>query len=303
MSMNTWINLIGASTMAAGGATSNASVFIVAAMLTSPIMGPILGMTFGYRIADWELFRLSFINEIKMALTAFSVGFFVAILIGSAGVDTYNWPTDVMMAKGQAYSLVISIIVSAAAGAILGVSVTSGGVNALVGTAISAGLLPPLVNAGMLISFGWIYATKDRSYDFVEMGIYSILFYFTHVVTIVIVANLMFLMKAIDHRFKDKDDTSFNDIPSLQAHRQKLIDKGIDPDDRKNMFTPHLLLEKLGDEFSRVKDVKISDITSGVKNVLGDLKNKTQGLAHIVTGGIVPDSEHVVHKVSLKKCY
>ena len=55
MTMNTWINLIGASTMAAGGATSNASVFIVAAMLVSPIMGPILGMTFGYRIADWEV--------------------------------------------------------------------------------------------------------------------------------------------------------------------------------------------------------------------------------------------------------
>jgi Domain of unknown function (DUF389) len=136
MTTNTWFNLVGASTMAAGGATSNASVFIVAAMLVSPIMGPILGMTFGYRIADWELFALGFFNEIKMAITCFMVGLIVAIFIGSAGVDTYNWPTDVMMAKGQAFSLIVSIIVSAAAGSILGIGVTSGGVNALVGTGV-----------------------------------------------------------------------------------------------------------------------------------------------------------------------
>ena len=49
--------------MAAGGLTTNVTVFIVAAMLVSPIMGPILGMTLGYRIADWPLFKLSFINE------------------------------------------------------------------------------------------------------------------------------------------------------------------------------------------------------------------------------------------------
>ena len=44
MTINTWLNLIGASIMAAGGLATNATVFIVAAMLVSPIMGPILGM-------------------------------------------------------------------------------------------------------------------------------------------------------------------------------------------------------------------------------------------------------------------
>jgi hypothetical protein len=58
MTINTWLSLIGASVMAAGGLTTNVTVFIVAAMLTSPIMGPIMGMTFGYRIADYQLFKL-----------------------------------------------------------------------------------------------------------------------------------------------------------------------------------------------------------------------------------------------------
>lgn len=60
------------------GLAANVTVFIVASMLVSPIMGPILGetaelpaeiwswptivvtfkgMTFGYRIADWKLFK------------------------------------------------------------------------------------------------------------------------------------------------------------------------------------------------------------------------------------------------------
>jgi uncharacterized membrane protein len=63
-----------------------------------------------------------------------------------------------MMPDGQAFNLVISIIVSAAAGMVLAVSMSSPSTNALVGTAISAGLLPPLVNAGMLISYSFTYA-------------------------------------------------------------------------------------------------------------------------------------------------
>lgn len=62
-----------------------------------------------------------------------------------------------MMNEGQAFNLIISIVVSAAAGTVLGVSLTSTGGNALVGTAISAGLLPPIVNAGNFHVFTSIY--------------------------------------------------------------------------------------------------------------------------------------------------
>lgn len=147
MTINTWMNLIGASFMAAGGLTTNVLVFTVAAMLVSPIMGPILGMVMGYRVADWPLFKTGFINEMKMALAVFLCGCACGTVLGNVG-NTYNWPNDQMMVKGQAFNLVISIIVSAAAGMVLGVSLTASGGNALVGTAISAGLLPPLVNAG-----------------------------------------------------------------------------------------------------------------------------------------------------------
>jgi uncharacterized membrane protein len=133
--------------IAAGGLTTNVLVFVVAAMLVSPIMGPILGMVMGYRVADFQLFKTGLYNEIKMAVAAYMVGIVFGLVLGDVG-NTYKWPNSAMMPEGQGFNLVISIIVSAAAGMVLGVSLTSAGGNALVGTAISAGLLPPLVNAG-----------------------------------------------------------------------------------------------------------------------------------------------------------
>ena len=118
MTVNTWVNLIGASVIAVGGLASNANVFIVASMLVSPIMGPILGMTFGYRIGDWQLFKTGVVNEFKMSVVAFLVGAVCGFIIGMVG-KTYSWPTSAMQTDGQAFSLIVSVLVSAAVGAVL----------------------------------------------------------------------------------------------------------------------------------------------------------------------------------------
>ncbi len=225
MTINTWMNLIGASTMAAGGLITGALVFIVAAMLVSPIMGPILGMTMGYRVADFQLFRTGFFNELKMAICTFLCGCVFGVVLGDVG-KTYKWPNNSMLQEGQAFNLVISILVSAAAGMVLGVSLTSSGGNALVGTAISAGLLPPLVNAGMMYSYATAYAAKSLQGMFYATGTYNILFYLTHVVTIIVVANFVFWLKDIDPRFREGDDSNFNDVPSLVEHRLLLEEQG-----------------------------------------------------------------------------
>lgn len=224
MNINTWVNLIGASVMAAGGLTSGMTVFIVASMLVSPIMGPILAMTFGYRIADWKLFKTGFISEFKMATAAFATGFFLGLVLGNIG-SSYGWPDPHFITQDsgqQAYILVISIVVSAAAGTVLGISLTSTGGNALVGTAISAGLLPPIVEAGMLCSFSMAFASKETAAAYYRLSIFEVLFYATHVFTIIVVANIIFWLKDIDPRFREGDDSNFDDIPSLVAHKKRL---------------------------------------------------------------------------------
>lgn len=52
-------------------------------------------------------------------------------------------------------------------------------------------MLPPLVNAGMLMAYAAAYAKPSDQYPFFEMGIYALIFYLSHVITIVIVANLV----------------------------------------------------------------------------------------------------------------
>ena len=65
------------------------------------------------------------------------------------------------------------------------------------------GLLPPIVNAGMLMTYSFVYAKLQDRQMLYEMGYYAIIFYATHVVTIVVVANIIFWLKDVDPRFRD----------------------------------------------------------------------------------------------------
>ena len=137
----------------------------------------------------------------------------------------------------------------------------------------SAGLLPPIVNAGMLIAYAIAYAPKASRADFYEMGNYAILFYFSHVVTIVIIANMVFWLKDIDPRFRDGEDASFDDIPSLVEHKKRLEASG---------------LEASGMNAERARAAYfVNNIKGDVKDLALDLKDKASGFANIVTGGLI----------------
>ena len=298
MNINTWMNLVGACILAGSGLVTNVTVFIVGAMLISPIMGPILGMTLGYRVMDWPLFKTGFINECKMAFAAYFIGCAFGFLLGDVG-NTYKWPNSAMMPEGQAFNLVISIVVSAAAGMVLGVSLTTPGGNSLVGTAISAGLLPPLVNAGMLMAYSTIYSDRvgdAGQYNFYEMGMYAIFFYITHVVTIVITANVIFWLKDIDPRFKGDGDFNFNEIPSLVRNQHLLSKKGdglnVNAEAaRANFFVENIVgdLKNLGldtkDRITGVGNVLFGLGAQVAKGAVNTVTSAGQGLVDAVSGG------------------
>ena len=42
-------------------------------------------MTLGYRVADWQLFKTGFINEVKMAVAAYFLGCCFGIVLGDVG--------------------------------------------------------------------------------------------------------------------------------------------------------------------------------------------------------------------------
>lgn len=55
----------------------------------------------------------------------------------------------------------------------------------------------------MMWAYAAIYAPSNQRQEFYDTGTYNVLFYCTHVVTIVVVANFIFWLKDIDPRFRE----------------------------------------------------------------------------------------------------
>lgn len=152
---NFWCFLIGAAVIAGGGLATGSAVMVVAAMLISPLMGPILALTFGLTTQDHALAWSGAKNEFFAALVTLMFGIFVGLILVPLG-ENLHWPTGEMAGRGNFENFVVGVIFAVASGVIVGLGVTGGGINSLVGVAISASLLPPIVNCGMLLAYGLV---------------------------------------------------------------------------------------------------------------------------------------------------
>lgn len=161
-------NLVMAGLIAGIGIAANSSVSTVASMLISPMMGPILAIAFGSTImnpkipwSEWHRcpgkmllmtgIQNTFIAIVQVWLIGFIQGFAY-----SFWAREFMWPTPEMTGRGDPTNLLGGIVVATASGVVVGVGITGGGINALVGVAISASLLPPIVNCGMCCAFAII---------------------------------------------------------------------------------------------------------------------------------------------------
>jgi uncharacterized hydrophobic protein (TIGR00271 family) len=139
------------------GLLANSSVAVVASMLVSPLMGPIVGMTFSAIIHDWAMFLKSFRNEFYGVLLCWVwgvvIGFGVATFIQES-TDNAMRPGTQMTSRGTAEGLLEGLFVAIPSGCGVALGVASDQINPLVGVAISASLLPPVVNSGLAVALG-----------------------------------------------------------------------------------------------------------------------------------------------------
>eukprot|EP01083_Nonionella_stella_P063481 164945_1 len=142
--------LIVASLIAVGGLATGNSVIIVASMLVSPIMGPVLALTFGATLGERDMAKIGFRNEIISIMVCVLVGFIGGYLYSLLSQNSMDWPTDKMMSRGQPVALADGAFIAAVSGVGVALSVLGDYVATIIGVAISASLLPPAVNAGML---------------------------------------------------------------------------------------------------------------------------------------------------------
>ena len=135
------------------GLITNNSVVLVASMLVSPIMGPVLGLTFGSRVGDWPLVKTSLINESVALVGCIVIGLLLGICVGFTDLAQETWPTNEMEIRGESTGLLIGLAVAIPSGAGVCLSILGGNTSSLVGVAISASLLPPAVNAGICFMY------------------------------------------------------------------------------------------------------------------------------------------------------
>ena len=194
------IFVIVASMIAGVGLATNNTVAIVASMLVSPIMGPILAITFGITTGKSELIKMGILNELISLFMCVLIGFITAICsYGFNAPVHYNWPTAEMAGRGEWAGIIGGVFIALPSGAGVALSVLSNNANSLVGVAISASLLPPAVNTGMCLAY-WMMSGNDPSVDSSNLGeisYISLLLTLVNIGVIIVTALVFFKIKEV----------------------------------------------------------------------------------------------------------
>ena len=197
-------------------------------MLISPLMGPLLSITYGLACADFKMICIGLVSEILGIALTFSVGLVSGILLAPVAPE-YHWPTSSMKERGDPRALYTGVIFAIASGIAVGVAVTSNGVNSLVGVAISASLLPPIVNAGMSLSFAYgadfmydhglcFSSTLCTSYvhektKFRDLAFNSAYLFLINIAFIFVFCILIFKIKGLACCYRSSPKPWWNDLP------------------------------------------------------------------------------------------
>ncbi|XP_015431273.1 PREDICTED: uncharacterized protein LOC107187644 [Dufourea novaeangliae] len=145
--------------LAALGLIENSATNVVAAMLVSPLMGPVMSLTFGTIIADRNLQFIGLKSLLLGIFVSILFGFIFGLILGTTEMPWgYNdWPTDEMKGRGNYRSLWMGVLWALPSGTGVAVALLQGSSGPLIGVAISASLLPPVVNCGLFWALGCIW--------------------------------------------------------------------------------------------------------------------------------------------------
>ncbi|XP_060644867.1 uncharacterized protein LOC132783611 isoform X1 [Drosophila nasuta] len=152
--------IVTADSLAALGLVENNAPNIVAAMLVSPLMGPVMSITFGAIISDRELMRVGFMCLGLGMLISCIFGFCFGLILGTTEMpwgQNADWPTEEMRGRGNVRSLWMGVLWALTSGTGVAVALLQGSAGPLIGVAISASLLPPVVNCGLFWSQACIW--------------------------------------------------------------------------------------------------------------------------------------------------
>jgi len=155
-SFNYFVFIILSAIIAGAGLILNSPAVVIASMIISPLMGPVLGLSFGIITSDRMMIRNSIIAQIIGILISICCGIFLGYLT----IILIEDPQITSEMVSRNFPIYLDIIIASCAGIAVGFSITGTVKFTLVGAAIALSLMPPAVNVGLVLMY------KDLSLSF-----------------------------------------------------------------------------------------------------------------------------------------
>jgi uncharacterized membrane protein len=157
-------------------------------------MGPVTAISYGISIGDYKMVRMAFVTEVSSLCLCIVVGIVVAACsLLTTLPDNDDWPGSEMTGRGTMATFYSGIPIAFFSGLGVAVGLLDSQTNSLVGVAISASLLPPAVNAGMLWTIG--YKVDELFYR--KEGTLSLSLTVMNIGVIIVASMLMFRLKEV----------------------------------------------------------------------------------------------------------
>mmetsp|Transcript_50189 Transcript_50189/g.121605 ORF Transcript_50189/g.121605 Transcript_50189/m.121605 type:complete len:265 (-) Transcript_50189:250-1044(-) len=178
-----------------------------------------MGMAYGSYIHDYKLKKKSFMTEVISLLVCVFFGAIIGACTGWTDLAE-EWPNNEMLTRGTWQNLLVGLPIAFFSGLGVAVSLLDEQTSSLVGVAISASLLPPAVNSGLLfiawffykqnVDQGEVVRTPDGDYEvwdatedelnfvrkeFMHGAGISLLLTVVNIILIIIASALMFRLK------------------------------------------------------------------------------------------------------------
>jgi len=148
-SFNYFLFIILSAIIAGIGLLTNSAIILIASMILSPLMGPILGLSFSIITKNTWVLKRSLISQIVGLLMAISAG----LLLGLFSRFMIQLPNPTTEMQIRTFPNLFDIIISICGGVAVGFTVTGQIKSSIVGVAIALSLMPPASNVGLALAY------------------------------------------------------------------------------------------------------------------------------------------------------
>ena len=164
------------------GLILSSPIILIASMILSPLMSPILGVSFGIVSKEYKMVRVGMLGQVFGLLISIGTG----ILLGIVVLIFFAPPIITLEMLARGFPSFFDLIVAVCAGVAVGIGITGSIKTSLIGVAIAVALMPPAVNIGLAMM-----------YNDPQLSLGSFILLIMNIIAINICAIIVFKLKKV----------------------------------------------------------------------------------------------------------